>query len=626
MRIKNSIISFIQKIINHYTKQTTMKKFLLTSMAAIGIAASANAQLTEGSLFPYIGGATGELTAVNAPFIGQQFNFDSISNAGYTIFIDISATWCNPCWNYHSSKQLDTLWAQHGPTGMPGVNASTTNDVYVFFVQGESTSNLAELYAVEPPATAGSASVETPYNTTTQGNWVAGTPFPMIDDTTSSDPVYGTNAIDAAWQIAYFPTVYMVCRDHLVHVLTQPTYTAAYAAAQAGCPSTAPATGSSVDAKAAPYMGAGYYACTANPAVSFQNYSTSANISAATITVTDGSGATVATVPWTGTLAPYALANVNVPSFPGTTFGGYKYNVAVTGDINPANNSSVDSAFKIYTAGNAANLPFTDNLTSGVSYKYTPPADGSIFFTNSSNFASGCPNPAGVTESDYIVADFYDFQAGTGSYDFVIGNYNTALATGLTFTFDQAYGEYTGTTTDVLNVVASADCGNTWNTLWTGSGSTLSTAAASTNEYIPAGASDWQLRTVNIPFGSASEGTNMILKFTGTSAYGNLCWMTNLSLTSTNTSVKPVNSADFISVTPNPAKDMTYVNMTVNESTTVKVEVYDAVGRVVTTVSQDLTVGAQKIAVSTSDLVPGLYYVKISSNGNVTTQPLSVIK
>ena len=71
---------------------------------------------------------------------------------------------------------------------------------------------------------------------------------------------------------------------------------------------------------------------------------------------------------------------------------------------------------------------------------------------------------------------------------------------------------------------------------------------------------------------------------------------------------------------------MTYVNMTVNESTTVKVEVYDAVGRVVTTVSQDLTVGAQKIAVSTSDLVPGLYYVKISSNGNVTTQPLSVIK
>ena len=601
-----------------------MKKFLLTSMAAISIAASANAQLAEGSLFPYIGGTTGALTAVNSPFTGQHFNFDSISNAGYTIFIDISATWCNPCWQYHGRKQLDTLWAQHGPTGMPGVNASTTNDVYVFFVQGEATSNLAELYDVEPPATPGSASVETPYATTTQGNWVAGTPFPIIDDTTSTDATYGTNAIDAAWSIAYFPTVYMVCRDKLVHVLTQPSYTAAYAAAQAGCPNSAPATGSSVDAKAAPYMGAGYYACNASPAVSFQNYSTSANITSASVTVTDATGATVATVPWSGTLAPYALANVTVPSFAGTTFGGYKYSVAVTGDINSANNGSVDSAFKIYTAGNAANLPFTDNLTSGFSYKYTPPSDGSIFFTSTANFPSGCPNPAGVTESDYIVADFYDFQSGTGSYDFVIGNFNTALATGLTFTFDQAYGEYTGTTTDVLKVVSSMDCGATWSTLWTGTGATLATAASTTNQYIPGASTDWQLRTVNIP--ATDEGSNMILKFTGTSAYGNLCWMTNLSLTSGNASVKPLNAANFISVSPNPSKDMTYINMTVNESTTVKVEVYDATGRVLATVNQELAVGAQKIAVSTSDFVPGLYYVKIASNGNVTTQPLSVIK
>jgi len=601
-----------------------MKKFLLSCIAATTLAASANAQLATGTLFPFPGGASGHLTAVNPPFTGLGFNLDSISNAGYTIFLDISATWCNPCWNYHNSKQLDTLWEQHGPTGAPGVNASTTNDVFVIFVQGEPTSNLAEFYGEIPPAIQGSASLETPAATCTQGDWVAGTPFPMVDDTTSSDPNYGTNALDALWEIAYFPTVYMVCRDHITYVLTQPTYSAAYAAAQAACPTTAPASGSSVDAKATPYSGSAYYVCTANPSVTFQNYSTAASITTATLTVTDGSGATVATLPWTGSLAPYGLASVTIPTFTGTTFGGYQYGVSVTGDINPANNTSVDSVFKIYSASNQASIPFTDNLESGESYKYTPPADGSIFFTNSSNFSSGCPNPAGVTESDYIVADFYDFSAGTGTFDFVIGNFNTASATGLTFTFDQAYGEYTGTTTDILNVVGSNDCGSTWNTLWTGEGSTLSTAASSTSEYIPAGASDWQLRTVNIP--SADEGSNMVLKFTGTSAYGNLCWMTNLSLTATNASVKALNAADFISVAPNPAKDMTYVNMTVNESTTVKVEVYDAVGRVVATVSQDLTVGAQKIAVSTSDLVPGLYYVKISSNGNVTTQPLSVIK
>ena len=601
-----------------------MKKFLLTCMAAAGLAASANAQLATGTLFPFPGGASGHLTAVNAPFTGLGFNLDSISNAGYTIFLDVSATWCNPCWNYHSSKQLDTLWEQHGPTGAPGVNASTTNDVFVIFVQGEPTSNLAEFFGVIPPATQGSSSVETPAATCTQGDWVSGTPFPMVDDTTSSDATYGTNALDALWNITYFPTVYMVCRDHIVYVMQQPTYSEAYAAAQAACPTSAPASGSSVDAKATPYSGNAYYVCSANPTVTFQNYSTSSSISAATINVTDGSGSTVASVPWSGTLAPYGLANVTVPSFGGTSFGGYKYSVSVSGDINPANNSSADSVFKIYTASNAASIPFSDNLESGEAYTYTPPADGSIFFTNSSNFSGGCPNPSGTTESNYIVADFYDFTAGTGTFDFVIGNFNTAFASGLTFTFDQAYGEYTGVTTDVLNVVASTDCGNTWNTVWSGQGATLSTAAASTNEYIPASSSDWQLRTANIL--STDDGNNMVLKFTGTSAYGNLCWMTNLSLTATNESVKPLNAADFVSVSPNPSTDMTYVNMVVNESTNVKVEVYDAVGRVVASVSQDLSVGAQKIAVSTADLIPGLYYVKISSNGNVKTEPLSVIK
>ncbi len=42
-----------------------MKKALLTFVAAIGLAASASAQLTDGTVFPFPGGSTGALTAVN---------------------------------------------------------------------------------------------------------------------------------------------------------------------------------------------------------------------------------------------------------------------------------------------------------------------------------------------------------------------------------------------------------------------------------------------------------------------------------------------------------------------------------------------------------------------------------
>ena len=51
----------------------------------------------------------------------------------------------------------------HGPAGMPNVSASTTDDVMVFFIEGDESS-LAALQG-------GSGS---------QGDWITGTPYPII--------------------------------------------------------------------------------------------------------------------------------------------------------------------------------------------------------------------------------------------------------------------------------------------------------------------------------------------------------------------------------------------------------------------------------------------------------------
>jgi len=590
--------------------------------------ATANAQLASGTLFPYPGptAATGELTAVNPPFVGQQFNLDSLSNAGYTIFLDVSATWCHPCWEYHIGGALDSLWQQHGPAGAPGVDPYTTNDVFVIFVQGEATSHLAEFYGEIPPATAGSASVETPYATCTQGNWVAGTPFPMVDDTTSTDPNYGTDQLLSLWHIAYFPTVYMICRNKLVTVLTQPTPSEAYAAAQASCPANPPATGSGVDVAATPYTGNSFFVCNANPAVSFQNYSTTSSITTATVTVTDGTGATVATYPWTGSLGPYDVTNVTIPSFAGTTFGGYKYSVTTTGDLYADDNNSPDSEFVVYAASNVDAIPFYDDFgqTVPISTKYAFPSDYSIDIANPA--WGGAPNPAGVTTNKLLLFDYPGFSAGSGIFDLPVDNFNTTTDSDLAFTFYEAYQVYGTNTGDKMSVVVSGDCGSTWTTLWTETGASLATVPAGTPSggYVPTGASDWVLRTVDIPV--ANLGTDMVIKFTGYSGAGDYGWVTDLNLKTVPTSVATVKTADFISVTPNPAKDIAYVNITLNVPTSVNIEVYDALGRVVTTVNDDYSNGDQKIAVSTSDLAPGLYYVKITAGNSITTKPLSVIK
>ena len=184
-----------------------MKKILLTFFAAIGLAASANAQLADGTVFP---------NYTTHDYKGNPIDLYTILNSGKTVFIDISATWCGPCWSYHMTHALDSIWAKHGPTGAVGVDPYTTNDAYVIFVQGETGSGLAELTFNG----IGSGAQNTTFNHTnfTQGDWTANVSYPIVDDSTAQ----GT--WNSMWNIAFFPTVYMICRDHIVHNLTQPYF------------------------------------------------------------------------------------------------------------------------------------------------------------------------------------------------------------------------------------------------------------------------------------------------------------------------------------------------------------------------------------------------------------------
>jgi PKD repeat protein len=132
---------------------------------------------------------------------GNTYTLYDYLDAGKPVILDISATWCAPCWNYHESHELRDLYDQYGPDG--------TNELMVFYVEGDPTTTLANLQGTG----------------NTQGDWVTGTTYPILDDASIAD----------SYTIGWFPTIYMICPDKKTKLLEQLTAEQLYAEATT-CP------------------------------------------------------------------------------------------------------------------------------------------------------------------------------------------------------------------------------------------------------------------------------------------------------------------------------------------------------------------------------------------------------
>jgi hypothetical protein len=300
-----------------------MKKTLLSFALLAGL--SANAQLPNGSVAP-----DWTFTDIN----GTSHHLYDYLDQGYTVFIDVSAAWCGPCWSYHNSHALRDVYEQHGPVGSPNVDPGTTNDAMVFFVEGQLNNTAAQLSGTSTGST---------QPTYTQGDWITGTTYPILDLPNNA----AGQSFMSGYAIGYFPTIYKICPNRIIEEIGQENAATLYAAV-APCPIENGTNNAAING----YLGETSACAGEDVVVRMQNMG-SANLTTATIELRQG--ATVLnTYTWTGNLATYEMEEVTVGTVSPT--GSVNYTVEITSADDNTTDNIISQVITEVTAAAVSNF------------------------------------------------------------------------------------------------------------------------------------------------------------------------------------------------------------------------------------------------------------------------------
>ena len=193
-------------------------------------------------------------------------------------------------------------------------------------------------------------------------------------------------------------------------------------------------------------------------------------------------------------------------------------------------------------------------------------------------------------------------------------------ATEASLSFDVSYSA-NSTKNDVLRILASRDCGNTYqDTLFTANSAALANGRATTSGWKPATSSDWMSKTTVLT--TLAGEPEVRIAFVVTNGNGNNLYLDNIEFFVSETHIK---ATEPFTVYPNPAAGgNTNITFNISQKGPVELEVVDTMGK--TLVSQTLPdVLNQTYPLSLSSVATGVYLVRVTSGSETHLKKLIVI-
>ncbi len=377
------------------------------------------------------------------------------------------------------------------------------------------------------------------------------------------------------------------------------------------------------DAKAMSVATGGAFTCTntINPTATVKNNGANA-ITAMTVTPYMNSVAGTPVV-WTGNLAVGATTVIQMGP-ESTSNGTNTYSVTVTdvsgGDVVMTNNGTSAKFINTNTYNTA---PVVEGF---VSASFPPTGWGTVNTPNAQYAWERSTAAGGFGTSSESSRIFINWTPTGQSQEMYMPGQNFTGTVNPTIKFDLSYTRLNNSSTDMLEVQTSTNCGANWTSVWTNSGASMSTTPNNSVSLNIPTASQWSLVSVSMP--QYAGNATVMFRFKATGGGGNVIWVDNVNLVEGGTAgVNSIaNSADAFDVYPNPASNDVNVKIVSNNALTSTIKVLNNLGQVVIAKNVSLNAGSNTVNIDTKQLASGIYYVNYDSGNGTVTKKLTITK